>query len=611
MATSSPGSPLRFSWIIHGRAGVAACALPVDGDVVAFDNESPTRRLRDVLSALADAGVSAIVTLGGREPALDADAVARAGFRLDTSYAERVLAVTAGSSSSLAEHRRRSRSRTDSILEAASSSGTAAATAGAASSTAAPAPKGASSGATPPASGASTPLGSLGRAATSIGRAALSLTARPRAALAGIFGRQRAFKYLHLVLEGGTDSRGRNGADCACGAPSLVVYSELLAFYAACVVAPASAGASTASSTAAAGGGATSAMSSPSDMDGRSGLAVACFDGGGAAEAACAALLCFRGQAKDASVALRVVRQDRANVAPVAPGTACADAFLRWHSAWTRNFSFVGEAGSAVVVAPSPATSLPARDDVIPSSRRVSSDVVIGGSADGIGASPYSARIAGMAYPGRGRHALAADLAFIEEAGIGAIVSVCEDDFIAKAAEAGYNLVPWRAESTTASAASSTCSPPFREPAPRSFYYLHLPTVIMEAPSPEAISTFLAFLDSMGGGKARALHGDGTAPSADAWTGLQPDAAMVSPRPSARSGVAVHCLAGQGRTGTLLAAALLARRRAALVPGAPAINVELAVAEAVEQLRRTRPGSIESAVQERAVRAVAERLFLH
>jgi len=207
-----------------------------------------------------------------------------------------------------------------------------------------------------------------------------------------------------------------------------------------------------------------------------------------------------------------------------------------------------------------------------------------------------------MAYPGRGRHSLAADLAFMEEAGIGAIVSVCEEGFAAEAAGAGFALLPWEA-------AVSSRTQPYLPPAARSFLYLHLPTVIMEAPSLAAIDSFLELFDNMS--KLGAVSSDDgvDAADADALTRLQSE--RMASHSAARTGLAVHCLAGQGRTGTLLAAALLARRRALLAHGgrALAISAEDAAAEAVEQLRRIRPGSIESAAQESAVRAVAVKIF--
>ena len=58
-------------------------------------------------------------------------------------------------------------------------------------------------------------------------------------------------------------------------------------------------------------------------------------------------------------------------------------------------------------------------------------------------------------------------------------------------------------------------------------------------------------------------------------------------------GALVHCLVGQGRTGTILAAYLV---RAGFSP-----------ADAIQRIRALRPGSIESSEQERAIVAFARR----
>jgi len=59
-------------------------------------------------------------------------------------------------------------------------------------------------------------------------------------------------------------------------------------------------------------------------------------------------------------------------------------------------------------------------------------------------------------------------------------------------------------------------------------------------------------------------------------------------------GVAVHCGAGLGRTGTVLAAYLVAQGQQ---PRA-----------AIETIRRLRPGSVETIEQERAIEALAKRI---
>ncbi|MDP9470276.1 MAG: dual specificity protein phosphatase family protein [Chloroflexota bacterium] len=87
---------------------------------------------------------------------------------------------------------------------------------------------------------------------------------------------------------------------------------------------------------------------------------------------------------------------------------------------------------------------------------------------------------------------------------------------------------------------------------------LHLPVDDLTAPTPAQLAAALAFID-----RHRALG----------------------------QRVAVHCLVGQGRTGTVLAAYLI---RGGLTP-----------AEALRELRMVCPGAVENPVQERALEEFA------
>lgn len=139
-------------------------------------------------------------------------------------------------------------------------------------------------------------------------------------------------------------------------------------------------------------------------------------------------------------------------------------------------------------------------------------------------------RLAGMARPGVERP-LAADLRFLRAEGIGAVVSLPVTP-IDEAAVTGAGLG-----------------------------FLHLPVADFTPPSPEYIDRFVRF---------------------------------VRERNDAGEAVAVHCTAGLGRTGTLLACFLVAE---GLPPD-----------DAIARIRRERPGSVETPEQEEAVRSYAGRL---
>jgi len=91
--------------------------------------------------------------------------------------------------------------------------------------------------------------------------------------------------------------------------------------------------------------------------------------------------------------------------------------------------------------------------------------------------------------------------------------------------------------------------------------YHHLPIRDFAAPRPEQVDRFVEIIE-----KAR----------------------------TAGRKVVVHCLAGRGRTGTMLACYLVSRGRSP--------------EEALKEVRALRPGSVETKEQEQAVRAYARRL---
>jgi atypical dual specificity phosphatase len=83
----------------------------------------------------------------------------------------------------------------------------------------------------------------------------------------------------------------------------------------------------------------------------------------------------------------------------------------------------------------------------------------------------------------------------------------------------------------------------------------------------------------------------------DAPTMEQLEQAVESIERSGRAGmaVAVHCTAGHGRTGTILAAYF--------------VNRGMSAVEAIEHVRKLRPGSIETTEQEYIVKEYASTRF--
>ncbi len=142
-------------------------------------------------------------------------------------------------------------------------------------------------------------------------------------------------------------------------------------------------------------------------------------------------------------------------------------------------------------------------------------------------------KLAGSAQPG-GQGPQAEDLRFLQSQGIRAVVTLCHQPCQSELLTK-YNLM-----------------------------YKHLPVADFEAPSLDLIDRATGYIER------RLAHN-------------QP--------------VLVHCRAGYGRTGTILACYLVRR-------GMP-------VSQALADVRRARPGSVEVKSQERAVMAYFRKLHAH